>query len=72
MKPERTECEVYHRILDKADLAKALRVSVRTVEHWQWLGILVPIRIGHVVRFDWEDSMVAIKKHGMGGKGGNA
>ena len=72
MKPEGTECEVYHRILDKADLAKALRVSVRTVEHWQWLGILVPIKIGNVVRYDFEEVVVAIKKYGVGGKGGNA
>ena len=63
MKPEVPDCEVYHRILAKADLAKALRVSLRTIENWQDRGILVPIKIGGVVRFDWDDVVAQLTKY---------
>lgn len=70
MKSELPVCEVYHRILDKADLAKALRVSIRTIENWQKRGILVPIKILGVVRFDWEEVIVAVKKYRVADPGG--
>lgn len=43
--------------LSKRDMARSLRVTVRTIENWTYRGVLPkPLRIGHVVR--WPQSVL--------------
>ena len=48
-------------MLNKHELAKRLRISLRTVEKWQSLGILSYIKIGRVVLFHWPDVVAYLK-----------
>jgi phage terminase Nu1 subunit (DNA packaging protein) len=42
-------------LLTRKELAARFKVNLRTIDNWQRDGILVPIKIGSVVRFHWPD-----------------
>ena len=51
-------------LLTKAETAKKLKVTVRTVDSWMADGTIPFIRIGKkAIRFDWGEVMGAIKSN---------
>ena len=50
-------------LLNKADLAKRLACSSRTIDNWMKLGFLPYIKIGFSVRFYWTDVKTALAKY---------
>lgn len=57
-----------HVLLTKAEVAKLIRKSTRTVEHWVNAGYLSSIRISHSVLFDREQVLEDLKRFETGGR----
>ena len=55
-------------LLTKAEVAKLIRKSTRTVEHWVNAGYLSSIRISHSVLFDREQVLEDLKRFETGGR----
>jgi excisionase family DNA binding protein len=55
-------------LLDKADVADLLRVSVRTVDRLRVSGDLKAVRVRGRVLFNPEDVQAFIDAHGKGGR----
>ena len=49
------------RLLTKQEMADRLQVDLRTVERWTAMGVLQPLRVLGVVRFDWEEELQRLK-----------
>ncbi len=49
------------RLLTKQEMADRLQVDLRTVERWMAMGVLQPLRILGVVRFDWAEELERLK-----------
>ncbi len=63
-KRERATLRTYPKqLMNKQEFADEVTVSARTVETWQKRGILRPVKIGNIVRFDWEDSLEQLRKY---------
>jgi hypothetical protein len=60
------------RLLTKQEMADRLQVDLRTVERWMAMGVLQPLRILGVVRFDWAEELQRLKARSQeeGGNGG--
>ena len=54
------------RLLTKIEVAKLIRKSTRTVEHWVNAGYLSSIRISHSVLFDHDQVIADLKKFETG------
>ncbi len=51
-------------LLTKAELAKRLRVSQRSIENWSLKERRIPyLKIGRSIRFDWGTVRAALAKH---------
>lgn len=48
-------------MLNKTELAKLLKVTLRTVENWQRLRALPYIKVGKIVLFHWPDVVEFLK-----------
>ena len=59
-----------HRLLTKLEVAKLIRKSTRTVEHWVNAGYLSSIRISHSVLFDHDQVIADLKKFETGPRSG--
>ena len=55
-------------LLTKAEVAKLIRKSTRTVEHWVNAGYLSCIRISHSVLFDGDQVLEDLKRFETGGR----
>ena len=53
--------EIETDLLTKRELAKKLRVTEKTVEHWQNAGRIKKLTIGGSVRYSWPDVVASIK-----------
>jgi len=51
--PEQRGSEPRELLLTQEEIAALLQVTPRTVERWQQEGVLVYLRMGHVIRFYW-------------------
>jgi excisionase family DNA binding protein len=49
-------------LIDRDQLAAAIRVSRRTIDQWRADGILPYIKVGAVVRFDLADVLAALRE----------
>lgn len=49
----------------KSDLAKRYSVGERTIDNWMQAGLLVYIRVRHVVRFDTEACDKSLLAYGL-------
>ncbi|MBL9169899.1 MAG: helix-turn-helix domain-containing protein [Verrucomicrobiales bacterium] len=56
------------RLLTKTEVAKLIRKSTRTVEHWVNAGYLSSIRISHSVLFDYDQVIADLKKFETGSR----
>lgn len=54
-------------LLTKAEVARLIRKSTRTVEHWVKAGYLSCIRISHSVLFDRDQVLIDLKRFEAGG-----
>ena len=59
-------------LLTKQEMADRLQVDLRTVERWMAVGVLRPLRILGVVRFDWAEEVHRLKASYAGQGGGSA
>lgn len=48
-------------LITKADLAKRLKISTRTVDLWVNQGRITRIKINSSARFDWQDVLAELK-----------
>ena len=49
-------------LIDRDQLAAAIRVSRRTVDQWRADGVVPYIKVGSVVRFDLADVLAALRE----------
>ena len=49
-------------LIDRDQLAAAIRVSRRTVDQWRADGVLPYIKVGAVIRFDLADVLAALRE----------
>jgi excisionase family DNA binding protein len=49
-------------LIDRDQLAAAIRVSRRTIDQWRADGVLPYIKVGAVVRFDLADVLAALRE----------
>jgi excisionase family DNA binding protein len=49
-------------LIDRDQLAAAIRVSRRTIDQWRADGIIPYIKVGAVVRFDLADVLAALRE----------
>lgn len=56
------------RLLTKAEVARLIRKSQRTVEHWVNAGYLSCIRISHSVLFDRDQVIADLNQFKTGGR----
>ena len=52
------------RILTTKQLAEEITVSERTIYNWRSMGLIPCIKVGSVVRFDYERVRAALNKEG--------
>jgi len=48
-------------LITKAELAKRLKVSTRTIDLWVNENLIPKIKINSSARFDWDNVLVALK-----------
>ena len=52
-------------LMTKAELAKRLRRSTRTIEIWSNEGRIPKIKVAHAVYYSWPDVVSAMKQGGV-------